>query len=154
MRLVSIAAAGLLAAGLNASSHAQTVVEYYNASLDHYFMTHDSSEIDALDRGATIKGWVRTGEALKTYAMPQPGWSPVCRYYIPPSLGDSHFFGRGTAECVSTGMTHPDFSLEDPSFMSMMLRRAGFQPPLIVGVLRLRAVTRVTSTVGSGTGGP
>ena len=29
-------------------------------------------------------------------------------------LGDSHFFGRGTAECNETGEKFPAFVLEDP----------------------------------------
>ena len=58
----------------------------------------------------------------------QPGSSPICRYYIPPAQGDSHFFGRGTAECRSTGAQHPSFVLEDAGFMYMILPAAGVCP--------------------------
>ena len=91
------------------STTGQTVVEFYNASLDHYFITWMTDEIALLDAGAQLKGWVRTGYAFPTYTAPQPGTSPVCRYYIPPALGDSHFFGRGTAECNATGQKNPSF---------------------------------------------
>ncbi len=102
-----------------------TVVEYYNAALDHYFITWLPSEIAILDAGTQIKGWVRTGQTFKTYTSSRTGTSPVCRYYIPPALGNSHFFGRGTAECNATGQSNPSFVLEDPAFMQMFLPVAG-----------------------------
>ena len=37
-----------------------SVVEFYNASLDHYFITYVADEIAKLDNG-TFKGWARTG---------------------------------------------------------------------------------------------
>ncbi len=80
-----------------------TVVEYYNATLDHYFITWLPAEIAILDAGVQIRGWVRTGTTFLTHTAAQPGSSPVCRFYIPPGLGDSHFFGRGTVECAATG---------------------------------------------------
>ena len=65
------------------------------------------------------------------------GTSPVCRYYIPPDLGDSHFFGRGTAECAATGQKNPRFDLEDPAFMQMFLPAAGVCPANTVEVYRV-----------------
>jgi hypothetical protein len=100
MRLASIAAAGLLTAGLNASSHAQTVVEYYNASLDHYFITPLATEIGALDAGV-IAGWTRTGFAFGAAGAPAAGLNPVCRFYIPPAHGDSHFLSASPDECAA-----------------------------------------------------
>ena len=84
-----------------------------------------------------IKGWTRTGETLKTYATAQTGTSPVCRYYIPPALGDSHFFGRGTVECTATAQKNPTFVLEDPAFMQMFLPTAGVCPPNATEVYRV-----------------
>jgi hypothetical protein len=55
----------------------------------------------------------------------QPGTSDICRFYIPPGEGDSHFFGRGTTECEATGVAHADFVNEDPRFMHMFLPVAG-----------------------------
>jgi len=54
-----------------------TVVEYYNAALDHYFITWAAAEIAILDEGVTIKGWSRTGAAFRTYTAAQAGTSPV-----------------------------------------------------------------------------
>ena len=104
------------------------VVEYYNASLDHYFIAYVPGEIAVLDAGVAIKGWVRTGYTFTAYRTPQTGTSPVCRFYIPPASGDSHFFGRGTAECDATGQRNPTFVLEDPTFMYMFLPAAGTCP--------------------------
>jgi hypothetical protein len=113
------------------------VVEYYNASLDHYFVTWIADEIATLDAGTAIRGWKRTGQAFKTWATPQAATSPVCRYYIPPALGDSHFFGRGTVECDATGKNNPSFVLEASDFMHMVLPVAGTCPSGTVPVYRV-----------------
>jgi len=57
------------------------------------------------------------------------GTSPVCRYYTPPELGDSHFYGRGVAECDATGSRNPSFRNEDPQFFHVVLPDAGACPP-------------------------
>jgi hypothetical protein len=111
------------------------VFEYYNASLDHYFITWKQAEINALDSGA-IPGWTRTGQSFSAYAEAQPGTSPICRYRIPPALGDSHFFGRGAAECAATGQNNPSFILEDPAFMYLALPTGGVCPANTIPVYR------------------
>ena len=104
MRLLSLVAAGGLVGGLWTPAYAQTevlpVVEYYNASLDHYFITALANEIDALDTGR-IAGWTRTGLAFGASPSPGVGLSPVCRFYIPPAHGDSHFLSASPAECAA-----------------------------------------------------
>ena len=77
-----------------------TAVEFYHAAFDHYFITNNPAEIDALDSGRTV-GWTRTGRGFRVYpvAPPGAGASPVCRFYIPPQHGDSHFFSASLAEC-------------------------------------------------------
>ncbi len=112
-------------AGTGPGGPAVSVIEYFNAALDHYFITWIAGEIAILDAGTQTKGWVRTGQSFKAYTTAQAGTSPVCRFYIPPGLGDSHFFGRGTAECNSTGQKNPSFVLEDPVFMHLFLPNAG-----------------------------
>ena len=102
-----------------------TVVEYYNAALDHYFISWIAAEIAILDEGVKIKGWSRTGATFRTFTAAQPATSPVCRFYIPPALGDSHFFGRGTLECESTAIKFPGLVLEDPAFMHLSLPQQG-----------------------------
>jgi 6-phosphogluconolactonase (cycloisomerase 2 family) len=114
-----------------------TVIEYYNVALDHYFITWIADEIAKLDDGTVIKGWTRTGQSFNTYIAAQAGSSPICRYYIPPALGNSHFFGRGTVECDATGTKNPSFVLEDPSFMFMILPAAGVCPASTTPVYRV-----------------
>ena len=90
------------AATLATPAFAYTVVEYYDASLDHYFMTPLPDEIGALDSGR-IAGWTRTGRVFDAFASVAAAAgaavNPVCRFYIPPQHGDSHFFSASPDEC-------------------------------------------------------
>jgi hypothetical protein len=114
-----------------------TLVEYYHAGFDHYFITWVPAEIAILDEGVTIKGWTRTGRTLPTYIMALNATSPVCRMYIPPESGDSHFFGRGMEECNTTAQRNPSFILEDPKFMQMYMPTQGVCPPNTIEVYRV-----------------
>jgi hypothetical protein len=98
----------------------QAAVEFYASALDHYFISTDPAEIAALDSGA-IKGWSRTGYSFNTYASMSIGTSPVCRFYIPPAYGDSHFFGRGVSECAATHVKFPVFDYESEEVFAMEL---------------------------------
>lgn len=98
----------------------ETAVEFYASALDHYFISTDPAEIAALDSG-TIKGWARTGYSFNTYASISIGTSPVCRFYIPPEFGDSHFFGRGVSECAATHAKFPQFVYESEEVFAMEL---------------------------------
>ena len=100
-----------------------SVVEFYHAGLDHYFVTPLGAEIEALDSGRQT-GWARTGRAFAAWAnLPTTvtAASPVCRYYIPPEQGSSHFFSASPAECADVHTkitTHPAFfgyMLETPN---------------------------------------
>ena len=95
---------------------AVTVVEFYNQSLDHYFITYVAAEIAKLDNG-TFVGWARTGQSFKAYSTTQSGTSAVCRIYIPPGKGDGHFFGRDQNECDGTMTKNPTFILESATFL-------------------------------------
>jgi len=110
-----------LATAVSAQAIEKTVVEYYNASLDHYFMTHDEFEIQRLDNAIPSQGWERTGETWRVRSLPETGSSPVCRFYIPPGEGDSHFYGRGFAECKATATSHPSFVNESSAFFHVTL---------------------------------
>ncbi len=97
-----------------------SAIEFYNASLDHYFITYVADEIAKLDNG-TFKGWARTGETIKAYLTPQATTSAVCRIYIPPGKGDGHFFGRDNGECDGTMNKNPTFVLESATFFHLYL---------------------------------
>lgn len=94
------------------------VYEYYNPSLDHYFITWVPDEITKLDNG-TFKGWTRTGKSFAVFTASQPATSAVCRIYIPPGKGDGHYFGRDQTECSGTMTKNPTFVLEAPSFFHL-----------------------------------
>jgi len=124
----NLAIPGVWGIGATAAAQSVRLVEYYNASLDHFFITWVADEIAKLDDGSVLKGWARTGRTMRTLKSAQAGTSPVCRFYIPPVLGDSHFFGRGTAECAATAEKNPTFVLEDSQFMQMFLPAVGVCP--------------------------
>jgi hypothetical protein len=78
------------------------IVEYYAASLDHYFMTGFASEEAALDAGTPISGWARTGNSFPAYSEPGNGMSTVCRFFGTPGLGvNSHFYTAFDFECAA-----------------------------------------------------
>jgi len=80
------------------------VVEYYYAGLNDYFITANPAEIQGLDNGVH-PGWVRTGLTFLAYSDPSvapAGVSPVCRFYLLPQFGDSHFYSADPAECAAT----------------------------------------------------
>ena len=96
-------------------------VEFYNASLNHYFLSTNPVEIDNLDSGRTV-GWVRTGLRFLVYSVPAAGTSPVCRFYRAPAFGDSHFYSASPAECTQTAAAHPvDWIYESPSVFYVQL---------------------------------
>jgi len=125
------------AAGPAPGARTVDVVEYYNAALDHYFLTWIAAEMANLDAGATPTRWTRTGRTFKAYADPQPQTSQVCRFYIPPALGNSHFFGRSATECTASQEAQPGLVLEDPDYMHVVLPTAGTCPGGTQPVYRL-----------------
>jgi len=102
------------------------IIEYYNASLDHYFITGSQPDIDALDSHRT-PGWSRTGESFPAYISNLRQWFdkppdllPVCRYWIPPAVGDSHFFSVSSGECAAA-QALPNYVLEtDKAFYASL----------------------------------
>ncbi len=95
-------------------------VEYYWATRDHYFVTANPAEIAALD-ASPPGGWVRTGWTFGAYAGPTTGASPVCRFYIPPIYGDSHYYSASPAECAAVRTAFPGFILEAPDVFDIVL---------------------------------
>jgi hypothetical protein len=80
---------------VSASSSDASVIEFYHAGLDHYFITADASEVAAVDSGSA-GAWARTG-----YSFKAGGSTPVCRFYGSLSPGpNSHFYTVSAAECA------------------------------------------------------
>jgi len=101
---------------LCAAASTVEVVEYYNASQDHYFISSLQADINALDTGQ-LKGWTRTGRTFGAYPQATAGSSPVCRFYIPPAQGDSHFYSASPTECAQTLSMFPSFVEESAAVM-------------------------------------
>ena len=77
--------------------------------LDHYFVTADAPEIAALDAG-TLAGWQRTGAGDATSPRrPTRMQGAVCRFYLPPAFGDSHFYSASAQECADVRARFPAF---------------------------------------------
>jgi glucose/arabinose dehydrogenase len=108
----------VLRIGAAATPGTVPVVEFHHAGLDHYFISRDPLEIAALDRG-TFSGWQRTGYAFRAWTQAQPGTIPICRFYLPPGSGDSHFFSADPAECARVQADHPQFELESAASMHL-----------------------------------
>ena len=90
----ALAASIVLATG---PTLAADVVEFFNATLDNYFITANAVEAAAVDNGAAGPGWLRTGD---TFAA--GGNAAVCRFYGSQSPGpNSHFYTVLAAECES-----------------------------------------------------
>ena len=90
-------------------------VEFYNASLRHYFISTAAAEINDLDTGVHV-GWERTGFRFLAYATQVSGTSPVSRFYRAPAYGDSHFYSASPTECANTAAAHPvDWIYESPN---------------------------------------
>jgi len=80
------------------------VVEFYNAPLNHWFLTANADEAAAIDRGAVGPNWVRTGLGFRAYAAASTGGGAVdvCRFFGTPGVGpSSHFFTGNAAECAA-----------------------------------------------------
>jgi hypothetical protein len=96
-----------------------TVVEFYRAVSDHYFISIATDEIAALDTGL-FPGWARTGLTFKAFAVAQTGFSPICRFYLPPPA-DSHFYSASPQECATVAAANPSFILESTAVMHLAL---------------------------------
>jgi serine protease len=106
----SLCGAGLLDAGAAIASTlpggsapppgASEVVEYYNATFDHYFITAQPTEIRYMD--TVLSGvFKRTGLYFYAYLTPlsaPAGVRPVCRFFA-AGLINSHFFSASAFEC-------------------------------------------------------
>lgn len=108
--LFAVLFAALPAAAAVPAASTVDVIEFYNATLDHYFVTTSTQEAADLDNGVHV-GWKRTGltflaiKAGETVA----GSVSICRFYGSPAKGlDSHFYSASAAECAAVQAQFPD----------------------------------------------
>jgi CSLREA domain-containing protein len=88
-----------------------TVVEFFNTTLGHYFITANPAEQASIDAGGSGPGWTRTGNNFKS-----GGLSGVCRFYGTPGVGpNSHFYTVDVAECAQVRLD-PGWHFESYDF--------------------------------------
>jgi hypothetical protein len=118
----------------------RTAVEFYNPTLDHYFVSADQREIADLDLGRH-PGWMRTGLSFTVLAPGESGGlgRPVCRYYGLPSAGlDSHFYSANAPECAGIPAAfHDAWQLEADDVFEVRLPDASGCPMGFAPVYRL-----------------
>lgn len=99
---------------------ADTLIEFHNTTLDHYFMTIDPTEAAAIDAGSAGPGWQRTGKTIAAYApatSAPAGAVVVCRFYGNQANGgpNGHFYTADAAECVAVKLD-PGWTFERNEF--------------------------------------
>lgn len=107
MKIVRSAPMGVLLFAMMAGSAPAAppnteAVEFYNTTLDHYFVTADAGEALGIDAGAAGPGWVRTGRSFQAWGdagSGPPDAQPVCRFYS--SGANSHFYTASAGECAA-----------------------------------------------------
>jgi predicted dienelactone hydrolase len=78
----------------------RVTVEFYNASLKHYFITAEPAEVAMLDAGIIVPGWVRTGFDFKSWTVESGVGVAACRFFGTPGSGpNTHVFTINVAEC-------------------------------------------------------
>lgn len=92
-----------------------TLVEYYHAGMNDYFVTAEPEERLLLDSGR-IAGWKPTTRRSTAYvrpasASPTPGTVPVCRFLRLHDGGYTHFHSAEPRECAALA-ADPSWILE------------------------------------------
>ena len=100
-----------------------TVVEMYNARLDHYFLTHDAQEIAAIEAGNAGPGWSRTGFGFKARALRDP--TNCLQPYCPPPVHRVFRPAQGAVTASRYPSGYSFRSLIDPSTMMTSGSSAG-----------------------------
>lgn len=125
------------------------VIEYRNAALDHYFMTAEPAEIDALDRGAQGGAWKRTGGRTIAWSIGEPppggqqglvpaGYMATCRFFgtdryrldgsrIGPN---SHFYTAIPSECEYVKTAWPSVADDGKTYSAWTFESIAFYIPL------------------------
>jgi phosphatidylethanolamine-binding protein (PEBP) family uncharacterized protein len=103
---------------------ADTLYEFHNTLLDHYFMTIDPAEAAAIDAGAAGPGWQRTGKTIAAYrlaASAPAGAAAVCRFYGNQAQGgpNGHFYTADPAECAAVKLD-PGWTFERNEFYTQL----------------------------------
>ena len=87
----------------HAAEPAATIVEFFNAPANKYFISANPADWALLDQYANI-GWKRTGVTFSAFAQGQDAAAlPVCRFFAPSVA--SHFFSVNKTDCDTLAAT-------------------------------------------------
>ena len=105
----------------SAVAHAVTVIEYFNAALDAYFITGRANEQTLLDAAA---GFRRTGVSFQAAdtSTGSAALSRICRFYVATTnpFTSSHFYGKEGPDCEGLRAQNvPGFSWEGYDFSTV-----------------------------------
>jgi len=118
LAIMSIRGVGVV----TSSASTVDVIEFYNAPLDHYFLTAVPEEAAVLDHGVLGPDWHRTGLGFRAYAVGANATaaSDVCRFFGTPGVGPSaHFFTADASECM-TVKANPHWLFEGLAFRALL----------------------------------
>jgi hypothetical protein len=94
-------------------------IEYYNAVLDHYFITAFPDEAASLDAGLPVSGWTRTGYTFHSWKSGTGPGNEACRFFGTPGRGpNSHFYTISGSECDKV-KANPDWTFEALAFRAI-----------------------------------
>ena len=113
------------------------VIEFYNAPLNHYFLTAVPEEAAAIGQGVVGPDWLRTGFSFHSFAAATTtaGAVDVCRFFGTPEIGpSSHFYTANPVECAAV-KANPRWLYEGIAFRAI-LPLAGACPPATAPVIR------------------
>ena len=113
------------------------MVEYYNESLGHYFVTAEPAEAAMLDAGVLVPGWTRTGAEFKLHPAGAFAGLAACRFFGTPGIGpNSHFYTIDAAECAKV-KADPFWTYENLAFNADPLQSGGICGSDRIPVIRL-----------------
>ncbi|HSV20140.1 MAG TPA: hypothetical protein VLR71_17120 [Casimicrobiaceae bacterium] len=130
-------------AAANPAGEVVDTIEFYNAALDHYFITAFADEAAMLDAGLQVPGWTRTGHAFHSWKSGTGPGNEACRFFGTPGRGpNSHFYTVSSAECEAV-RANADWTFEAFAFRAV--------EPLSTGCAS--EYTTVTRLYNNGMGG-
>jgi hypothetical protein len=137
---VAIEMTGIGSTAQSGSGTKVTIVEFYDAALNHYFITPNQGEIALLGK-PPFQDWQPTGLAFNGFAPGQgpPGTVGVCRFFNDHFLGIStHFYAPHGLGCEQTIAQFPDWTLESADLFDATLPAAdGSCPASSIPVYRM-----------------
>src|ERR1700694_381830 len=128
--LFAVAIAAGRAVPAQAAEPSATVIEFYNAALNHYFITAYGDEAAMLDAGVVVPGWVRTGVTWKAWASASDSATAVAAsaFFGTPGVGpNSHFYTADANECALVTQ-NPGWTFEGIAFFIEVPQNGGCKP--------------------------